>query len=433
MAPPAAPRPGLLDGSPGSRRFLFLCFAAGGGLLVLVAKALGVWLAVFVSFALILGYGLLLWNWSEKRATFPYAGDNLYYVGFLYTLISLAHSLYRFTAASASTSTGDAAGAGDVNNLVAGFGLALASTLFGLVGRVLLNEPEGDEPAVVEERSRLELVAAHRRLRAEMDTALADYVRFREDLLAVDESIEASRAAAAEKRKELAAETASLEDVHGIGSRLEQAATDALQRMAEIQQRTIEETAERHDQAASRLEEAAGSMAGAVVSQRQAFDAEADSLREAVGQSLERFRMVDFEREVDERVVGPASTHLARLLGGLGPLVEGLSRTQADQRRAAEANREILEQLGQVFSRNQELASGFERSAESLERSSKSLGALSGQVERQSERTAESVRQATAIVELLEALSLSLDKIAGRLESRRRNGFFARLFGRRVW
>ena len=242
-------------------------------------------------FILIVAYGFLLWDRELGRPKFDHAGDNLYYVGFLYTLISLAVSLYLFTSD------------GYTEEIVRGFGVALSSTVFGLIGRVFVNQSPEDEAAVVEARARGTLVSAHHELRAQMDYAIEDYKRFRQDLGELQESVSAARLAAAEKRQELEGETARLDDLHRVGSRLEKAAEDAMRRMADQQealatkleeaasaavgriaahqddwilnmaesQRGVFETvAARHDESASRLEKAAASMAQAITAQTDA-------------------------------------------------------------------------------------------------------------------------------------------------------------------
>lgn len=66
-------------------------------------------------------------------------GDNSYYLGFIYTLTSLAWSLYVVT---------EADGGDVVLQIVSGFGIALLTTAFGVVARVALNPPRAD---IVEE------------------------------------------------------------------------------------------------------------------------------------------------------------------------------------------------------------------------------------------------------------------------------------------
>ena len=68
-------------------------------------------------------------------------GDNIYYLGFLLTLVSLAYTLYKFTSADA-----------EIDQIIKNFGIALSTTLIGVVGRVYFNqthlESDDDENSV---------------------------------------------------------------------------------------------------------------------------------------------------------------------------------------------------------------------------------------------------------------------------------------------
>jgi hypothetical protein len=56
-------------------------------------------------------------------------GDNIYYLGFLFTLVSLAYTLYKFTSAD-----------NEIDQIIKNFGIALSTTLIGVVGRVYFNQ-----------------------------------------------------------------------------------------------------------------------------------------------------------------------------------------------------------------------------------------------------------------------------------------------------
>ena len=86
-------------------------------------------------------------------------GDNLYYLGFLFTLVSIAASLYEFT------TTENAA-----NRIIVNFGVALTTTIVGVALRVTLMQVRGD-PAEVERIARMELSEAALRMRSDIDIA----------------------------------------------------------------------------------------------------------------------------------------------------------------------------------------------------------------------------------------------------------------------
>ena len=438
------------DRNPNPRE-AFLAFAAGGGLLLLLLKlATSHWFPpVALSLILIVGYGFLLWDRDLKGPKFDHAGDNLYYVGFLYTLISLAVSLYlyRFT------------GDGYTDDIVQGFGVALSSTVFGLTGRVLVNQPDLDEPVAVEARSRQDLVKAHRELRAQMDYAIEDYKRFREELRELWRSSEKANVAASEKLQALAADAGRLDEIQGLGSRLEAAGEEAARQMAERQEALaakLEETAStaigeiaagqekifaavaaRHHETAIQQEEAAGSMVKAVAGQREAFEAAAAALGGAVDQSLKGFREMDFGHEITDRVLDPAAARLRQLVDGFEPLVENLASTQKMQDQAVEANHKVVSELAQVLARNRELAGGYQAAADSLAQTADILASLPERLEQQSARSEAALREVTAVNRSLrevnaglDSASASVEDIAERLQSERRRRPLARLFGR---
>jgi DNA repair exonuclease SbcCD ATPase subunit len=96
------------------------------------------------------------------------AGDNLYYLGFLYTLTSLAYALYLF---AAEKEGGTAA-------IISNFGIALATTILGLALRVVFYQMRTD-PMEVERSARLELSEAASRLKTELYDVVADMNAFR--------------------------------------------------------------------------------------------------------------------------------------------------------------------------------------------------------------------------------------------------------------
>lgn len=454
MAPPGDRRRG--GGDRGSSpRAIFLWFAVGGGLFLLLLKlATSHWFPpVAISAILILAYGLVLWDRELKAPKFEHAGDNLYYVGFLYTLISLAASLYRFTSD------------GYTEDIVQGFGVALSSTVFGLIGRVWVNQSFADEPARVETAARQSLVVAHRELRAQMDYALADYTRFREDLSELRQSIDRAKGLADEERRALADETARVEDLHGLGSRLEKAAEAAMGRMAErqeemagrmkeegltalrniasrqealsdgmtrAQREALDRVATRLDDAASSLDRSAASMARTIRNAEHEVGAEARALRSAVDLALKRFRTADFKREVAERVLDPAQARLRQLVDGFQPLVESLGSTQAGQERVVAESRRLLQQLSRAFDQNENLAGRYQEAADSLAKAASALQSLPEQLERQAARSQAAADEAAAVGERLRELTGAFDEASASLaaasrsrsRSKRRRGIF---------
>ena len=94
------------------------------------------------------------------------SGDNLYYMGFLFTLTSLAVSLYQFSSD------------GSAEQIVQNFGIAIGSTIAGITLRIFFNQMRRD-PVEVEHTARLELANASRRVRRELDSTVIEFGSFR--------------------------------------------------------------------------------------------------------------------------------------------------------------------------------------------------------------------------------------------------------------
>ncbi|MGO8912092.1 MAG: hypothetical protein ACLQDM_22575, partial [Bradyrhizobium sp.] len=94
------------------------------------------------------------------------SGDNLYYMGFLFTLTSLAVSLYQFSSA------------GSAEQIVQNFGIAIGSTIAGITLRIFFNQMRRD-PVEVEHAARLELADASRKVRRELESTVLEFGYFR--------------------------------------------------------------------------------------------------------------------------------------------------------------------------------------------------------------------------------------------------------------
>ncbi len=94
------------------------------------------------------------------------AGDNLYYMGFLFTLSSLGVSLYRFV--------GDAS----IDEIVRNFGIAVTSTICGIAFRIMFNQMRRD-PVDIERSVRHELAEMTRRVRSELDSSAREFSSYR--------------------------------------------------------------------------------------------------------------------------------------------------------------------------------------------------------------------------------------------------------------
>jgi hypothetical protein len=154
--------PGLISG------LVFFAVVAVGCSYIVFSKlqAFGALYVTLVPVAIMIAYALLLGLARLFRLRDDQSGDNLYYMGFLFTLTSLAVSLYQFSAA------------GSAEQIVQNFGIAIASTIAGIALRIFFNQMRRD-PVEVEHTARLELALASRRVKRELDSTVLEFGYFR--------------------------------------------------------------------------------------------------------------------------------------------------------------------------------------------------------------------------------------------------------------
>src|SRR5580692_11982741 len=154
--------------SSGISAAVFMLFVAAGSAYIILSKLGGVpqIYVTFVPVVIMFGYALLIWLARGLRLRDDQAGDNLYYMGFLFTLTSLGVSLYQFNAARAA------------EEIVQNFGIAIGSTITGIALRVIFNQMRQD-PVEVERIMRLELADAARRVRRELDSTVLEFGHYR--------------------------------------------------------------------------------------------------------------------------------------------------------------------------------------------------------------------------------------------------------------
>jgi hypothetical protein len=153
--------PGLLSG------LIFFGVVALGSGFIIFSKLhdFGAVAVTAVPVLIMIGYAAVL-SARLFRLRDDQSGDNLYYMGFLFTLTSLAVSLYQFSAA------------GSAEQIVQNFGIAIASTIAGITLRIMFNQMRRD-PVETEATSRLELAEASRRVKRELESSILEFSYFR--------------------------------------------------------------------------------------------------------------------------------------------------------------------------------------------------------------------------------------------------------------
>lgn len=371
------------DAGPRSGRGPFLAFFVGGAFLILLMKSLTAspLLAVLLPVVLMGSYALLLVDWPDLRPKYDFAGDNFYYLGFLYTLISLAISLYQFNTEGATSS------------IVTNFGLALTSTILGLAGRILLNQPQDDDEA--EARARENLARVNRRLRAEMEYSIDEFQQFRVEARRVFEQLDQGVSAAGKA-------------LEGQIEQLERGAS----RFGALRERVAQ------------VDESAAAAVADIQAQRQLFASEAQGVSDSLRRMLEHFRSVDFRREFIEELLEPTSEQFRGLAREFLSVAEGLRRLEAGQLRVMEQNQSAVARLAEILEESRRFSQANARAANGFRTATDALVSLRAHIDQYSEGTREVVtelaaarRQLHDAPERMEAMNRSLLRMADRLDS----------------
>ena len=157
-------------------RSVFLVASIGGIFLIFLIRTLGDFnsekdgigyldiFAIFTAVLIITFYVIyIIKSKNRSGVSVDRASDNIYYLGLLFTLASLAYSLIKLSI-FASGSESNLASSEQVLSLLPDFGLALFSTIAGIFGRIFLQQMRND-PLDVETEAREELGLAVRSLR----------------------------------------------------------------------------------------------------------------------------------------------------------------------------------------------------------------------------------------------------------------------------
>lgn len=150
---------------------LAAAFILGVGLAVgLKWLPLPVWVPALASAAVIVGYAVVTYLSSSARLEPEQIGDNCYYLGFCITLASLSWTLYGLGSASGDTAL--------INDVISGFGVALSSTVVGVMARVILLQFRIDL-AAREKEARKDLNQVMREFFGEMRATVASSTEMR--------------------------------------------------------------------------------------------------------------------------------------------------------------------------------------------------------------------------------------------------------------
>jgi hypothetical protein len=341
-------------------RIPFVIAAVTGGAAIVAMKYYGIDQApvTLIACALIILYALLVNSIAILRVREDQLADNCYYLGFLYTLTSLSWALYDFGRND------------DVNAIVANFGIALGSTIVGIVLRVFLNQARRDV-LETERDARMELSDAVARMRVQLDDAV----------LALGSFCRVAQQSAAEQINAVATESTKV--LHeGVG-KVAEASSRVMERIdqafaefgehAETLNKTaaatvksvkalltrIEKIEAPNDLLKARLEPALATVdrAANLLSDRlaederlmQAYGNRVSALQEELETGTERLKASLAElRTIGDAAAG-ASTTTKEAVAKLTGLVQSASASVKDQAEAVEAMRSEASRLAQIL------------------------------------------------------------------------------------
>ena len=261
-----------ISSSEGADRIvLAIAFSLGaGGSVALKFTHLHPGLVALWSAIVLFGYVFLVWRFDRLMIEPETTGDNCYYLGFVFTLTSLAVTLYQMS--------GTEVGQDTLRDVISGFGIALSSTIVGIVLRVWLM------------RLRPDIVSRDRQARIELHSMVREFRTSLAQSTAIIKaySIESSQLMG-EERTKLGQITAEVIETH----------RESMRKGAELQmvalERTISEGAEKSaNSIASAVEHAleassatfSDSVAGIRASIAGFISAESETLRLIVANSL---------------------------------------------------------------------------------------------------------------------------------------------------
>lgn len=392
---------GLID------RWGFLSFAFGGAVLILLAKSLQANASVVAAGAVaaMTAYALVVQRSGSGRLRADQAGDNCYYLGLVYTLISLSYAIFTFDPADTATT------------IVQGFGIALSTTVMGLVLRVFFHQSRPDL-VQTEDTARIELADAAGRLKAELSSMVVSFNDFgRQTRQSLEElSVEVVRSLnTAREASDAAIRAASAEANVALAEQNTEALAKA-KRMSAATEKVvagIERQAEALGKAAAAtdgisaglaaLNDAASATRAAMQAQaeqagelnRLQAEAQASSrdLRDAAVQLVENVRALDetagrFDslvaarlaevRAAPEAIVADARASLERALGELSTTLQATVAAQRDA--AGDLAERTAESLALAEGHNRALEAELGRSRENVAKVHAALVEMTGRL-----------------------------------------------------
>lgn len=152
------------------RRLLGTAFGSGV-LCIIVLKSLhiGAFWSALCSAGVLIAYAVVAYRHKLATLEPESIGDNCYYLGFLFTLTSLAVTLYQLAEAGRENDV--------LRDVIAGFGVALSSTIVGVFLRILMMQLRTDVVSR-ERQTKLELNESAREFRLRLTESISQIKDF---------------------------------------------------------------------------------------------------------------------------------------------------------------------------------------------------------------------------------------------------------------
>ncbi|REC53978.1 hypothetical protein DRV84_14395 [Rhodosalinus sediminis] len=297
------------------RAFFIGAFVVGvvGGI-ALKVSSVHPFAAAGFSATVLVGYAFLTWSSGRLRLEPEAVGDNCYYLGFLFTLASLAVTLWQVAEPPPGTTQAEL-----LPGIISGFGVALSSTIVGVFLRVLMMQMRPDFVAD-EHEARTSLSAAMRDFRGQLSASNRDMKTF------TVESIQQAK----ERDERIRAST-------------EEFVRDAQKQLVEMQQETLKTLNQSASEALAGIsreaEQAFGQTARSMDETLKAVSATLDGLQDKVsslesGISQSERVIRGFTADVDR-----LQTEIQSVVNSFGAVVEdtdgGVKKFSANLSRAA--------------------------------------------------------------------------------------------------
>ncbi len=292
---PGIPRVNIHDGI---EKIIYIGALVGGSIFIFITKILGLlghWPIVIIAAIVISIYAVTALMRRENRVRMDRYGDNCYYLGLTYTLVSMFVALINLRPGVAP------------DELIGAFGIALGSTIVGIIWRLILIQLRS-EVDDVETKARLDLADASDRLRIQLVGASSSFQNF---AFAIQSTVKDSVVSMTDdqlgKQSQLIAHFSQvLEQSVQTISNTSAGIQTSLERHSQISQQ-FEEASTRSIEAARSLAEKVESV---VIPEDLLTKGFTDISRE-LGQSVTALREAVSSLQVATSAVGGASTHLA--------------------------------------------------------------------------------------------------------------------------